>query len=309
MSDRDVARLSRECRIDIAVDLKGFTRDSRPGVFSERCAPMQVSYLGYPGTMGASFMDYLVADHIVVPPGNEGHYTEKLIRLPYSYQANDSKRKIAERKVTRQEAGLPASGFVFCCFNNNNKILPETFEIWMRILRTVHGSVLWLLEDNPAAAKNLRKEAAARGVDVERLIFAKRLPLEQHLARHGLADLFLDTWPCNAHTTASDALWAGLPVLTCMGKSFASRVAASLLNAVGLPSLISTSKQDYEALAIALASMPERLADIRKTLETNRTSASLFDGKSTARYLEAGYEAIFERYQAGLGPDHIEILP
>jgi protein O-GlcNAc transferase len=307
MSDRDVARLSRECGIDIAVDLKGYTQGSRPGIFAEGCAPIQVQYLGYPGTMGADYIDYLVADRTVIPPGSQNDYMEKIVWLPHSYQANDSKRKISGRVFTRQEAGLPISGFVFCCFNNNYKILPETFESWMRILKAVDGSVLWLLESNLASAENLRKDAAARGVDAGRLIFAGRLPVDEHLARQRLADLFLDTWPCNAHTTASDALWAGLPVLTCMGKSFASRVAASLLNAVGLPDLITSSREDYETLAIALASHPASLAGFRKTLEHNRTAAPLFNGKLTARHLEAGYEAIYARYQSGLPPDNIEI--
>jgi protein O-GlcNAc transferase len=307
MSDRNVARLSRECGIDIAVDLKGHTEDARTEIFALACAPIQVHYLGYPGTMGADYMDYVVADRSVIPPGSQNDYMEKILWLPGSYQANDSKRKISGRVFTRQEAGLPASGFVFCCFNNNYKILPETFDSWMRILKAVNGSVLWLLEGNPAAAENLRKEAAARGVDAGLLVFANYLPLDEHLARHQLADLFLDTWPCNAHTTASDAIWAGLPVLTRTGKSFASRVAASLLNAMGLPGLITSSREDYEALAIALASHPAKLAGFRKTLQHNRSAAPLFNGKLTARHLEAGYEAIYARYQLGLPPDNIEI--
>ena len=307
MSDRDIARLSRECGIDIAVDLKGYTNDARPGIFAEGCAPVQVHYLGYPGTMGTDYIDYLIADRVVVPPGSHSDYAEKIVWLPHSYQANDSKRKISDRIFTRQEAGLPSSGFVFCCFNNNYKILPETFDSWMRILKAVDGSVLWLLEDNSSAAENLRKQAAARDVDPGRLIFAKRLPVDEHLARHRLADLFLDTWPCNAHTTASDALWAGLPLLTCTGKTFASRVAASLLNAVGLPGLITDSAQDYETLAIALASDPSRLAGFRKMLEDNRTTTPLFDGRLTARHLEAGYEAMYARSQSGLPPENIEI--
>jgi predicted O-linked N-acetylglucosamine transferase (SPINDLY family) len=306
-SDRDIARLSREHGIDIAVDLKGHTQDSRPGIFAEGCAPLQVHYLGYPGTMGTDYMDYLIADKTVIPPGSEAGYAEKILRLPHSYQANDSKRKISERLFTRQEAGLPESSFVFCCFNNNYKILPETFDSWMRILLAVDGSVLWLLEDNPLAAENLRRQAAARGLEPGRLIFAGRLPLDEHLARHRLADLFLDTWPYNAHTTASDALWAGLPVLTRTGQSFASRVAASLLNAVGLPGLITGSSAEYEALAIALAKDPARLSGIRKTLADNRASAPLFDGKLIARHLEAGYEAIWARYQSGLPPANIDV--
>ncbi len=307
LSDRDIARLSRERSIDIAVDLKGHTLDSRPGIFAEGSAPIQVHYLGYPGSMGADYMGYVIADRTVIPPDAQNYYLEKIVRLPHSYQANDSKRKISGKIFTRQEAGLPASGFVFCCFNNNYKILPGTFDSWTRILKAVDGSVLWLLEDNPLAVKNLRKHAATRGLDANRLIFAGRLPLDEHLARHRLADLFLDTWPYNAHTTASDALWAGLPVLTRMGQSFASRVAASLLNTVGLPGLITGSEKDFEALAIALAKDPARLAGIRETLADNRTSTPLFDGKLTARHLEAGYEAMYARYQSGLPPDNIEI--
>ena len=309
MPDRDVARLSRELGIDIAVDLKGHTGDSRTGIFAEGCAPLQLQYLGYPGTMGMRIFDYVVADQIVLPPASQDDYMEKIVWLPHSYQPNDSRRKISSRVFTRAEVGLPEAGFVFCCFNNSYKILPETFESWMRILKAVPGSVLWLLENNPAAARNLREQAAAAAIDPARLVFAGHLLLDEHLARHRLADLFLDTWPYNAHTTASDALWAGLPVLTCMGKSFASRVAASLLHAVGLPGLITNSSQAYEVLAIALALDPARLGDFRKTLGEHRTSAPLFDGQMTARHLEAGYEAIHSRYLAGLSPGNIEISP
>jgi predicted O-linked N-acetylglucosamine transferase (SPINDLY family) len=308
MSDKEVARLSRELGIDIAVDLKGYTQDSRPGIFAERAAPLQVHYLGYPGTMGCDYMDYVIADAIVIPIGSEGSYVEKVLRLPYSYQCNDSHRKISSKPLTREGAGLPESGFVFCSFNNNYKIQPEPFESWMRVLKAVQGSVLWLLEDNPIAAANLRKQAARYGLE-HRLVFAGRVPLEEHLARHRLADLFLDTWPYNAHTTASDALWAGLPLLTRSGKSFASRVAASLLQALDLPELITNSTAGYEALAIALARDPDKLAAIRKKLESNRATKPLFDGKRIARDLEAGYEAIFARYRAGLSPDNIEITP
>jgi predicted O-linked N-acetylglucosamine transferase (SPINDLY family) len=307
MSDGNVARLSREYGVDIAVDLKGYTFDSRPGIFAHGCAPVQVQYLGYPGTMGADYIDYIVADRRVIPPDSRIDYTEKVIWLPHSYQANDSRQESPGNPPTRQAAGLPESGFVFCSFNNSYKISPSVFDSWMRILKAVDGSLLWLLEDSPGAAENLRKEAAIRDVDARRLIFAKRLPRAEHLARQRLADLFLDTWPCNAHTTASDALWAGLPLLTCMGKSFASRVAGSLLNAVGLGGLITHSKDDYEALAIALAFDPVRLASCRKTLADSRKTAPLFDGRLTARHLEAGYEAIHARFLAGLPPDNIEI--
>ncbi|HVZ28009.1 MAG TPA: tetratricopeptide repeat protein, partial [Rhizomicrobium sp.] len=309
MADREIARLSRELGIDIAVDLKGHTQQARTGIFAEGAAPIQVQYLGYPGTMGADYIDYVIGDGTVIPPGAETDYSEKVVRLPHSYQPNDSRRKISQRLFTRAEAGLPKSGFVFCCFNNNQKILPDAFDSWMRILKAVEGSVLWLLPDNEACAQALRAQAWARGVDPERLIFAHFLPLDEHLARHKLADLFLDSWPYNAHTTASDALWAGLPVITYAGKSFASRVAASLLNAVGLPDLITNSREDFEALAIRLAREPAKLAAFRQTLADNRVSAPLFDGKRIARHLEKAYEAMHTRRLAGQPPGHIDIAP
>jgi len=217
-SDQAAAQLSRDLGIDIAVDLKGYTQHERAGLFSHRCAPIQVNYLGYPGTMGMPYMDYLIADKIVIPPESRAHYTEKIAYLPHSYQVNDAQRKIADRVFSRQELGLPENAFVFCCFNNNYKITPQTFDSWMRLLKAVPESVLWLFEENPTAATNLRREAHARGVEASRLVFAKRMPLPEHLARHQAADLFLDTLPYNAHTTASDALWAGLPVLTLIGE-------------------------------------------------------------------------------------------
>ena len=306
--DKDVASLSRSLGVDIAVDLKGFTQDSRPGIFACRAAPIQVNYLGYPGTMGAQYIDYLIADHTLIPEAARQHYSEKIAYLPHSYQVNDSKRPISERVFTRAEAGLPETGFVFCCFNNNYKITPETFDGWMRLLKQVEGSVLWLLEDNASAARNLRQEAQARGVDADRLVFAGRLPLDEHLARHRLADLFLDTLPCNAHTTASDALWAGLPVLTCTGEAFASRVAASLLNAIRLPELITTSQAAYEALAIELATQPERLKALRHKLADNRLTAPLFDTALFTRHIEQAYEQMLERYQADLPAEHLYVL-
>ena len=308
-SDREIAALSRQRGIDIAVDLKGYTMGSRPGIFAAGCAPLQVHYLGYPGTLGADYIDYLVADRTLVGVADRGFYREKIVRLPHSYQANDSKRKISDRLFTRAQMGLPERGFVFCCFNNNYKILPATFDAWMRILKAVDGSVLWLLQDDARTAGHLRREAQARGVDGARLVFAQRLPLDEHLARHRLADLFLDTWPYNAHTTASDALWAGLPVLTLKGKSFASRVAASLLHAVNLPELITGSPQAYETAAMALAQDPARLAALRAKLEQGRNTAPLFDGKRMARHLEAAYEALFARHAAGLSPEHVDIAP
>jgi len=306
-SDREIAQLAREMEIDIAIDLKGFTGDSRPQIFAERCAPVQVNYLGFPGTMGAPYMDYIVADRVVIPPHNQAHYNESVVYLPGSYQVNDTRRQISERIFTREEVGLPLEGFVFCCFNKNYKITPSTFASWMRILTKVEGSVLWLFEDSPVVATNLRRHAEARGVDGARLIFAKRMALADHLARHRLAGLFLDTLPYNAHTTASDALWAGLPVLTLIGDTFAGRVAASLLTAVGLPELIATSQGDYEACAIRLATQPEDLASLKQRLADRRLTSQLFDTRGFVRHIEAAYGVMYDRYRAGLGREHIVV--
>lgn len=306
-SDREIVQLSRDLEVDIAVDRKGFTTDSRTGIFALRAAPIQVNYLAYPGTMGAAYIDYLIADEILIPASSRKYYTEKIVSLPDSYQVNDATRRIADKVFTREECGLPERGFVFCCFNNNYKITPGTFDGWMRILNKVPESLLWLIEGNPKAADNLRREAAERGVHAGRLIFAKRLPHTQHLARHRLGDLFLDTLPCNAHTTASDALWAGLPVLTCMGESFAGRVAASLLNAIQLPELITFTQEEYEARAVELATNPEKLVQIRHKLEQNRLSTPLFDTRLFTRHIEAAYRVMYERYQHDLPPEHLFI--
>jgi predicted O-linked N-acetylglucosamine transferase (SPINDLY family) len=291
--------------VDIAIDLGGFTLDNRTDIFAYRAAPIQVNYLVYAGTMGAKYMDYIVADETLIPPASQHFYSEKVAYLPNSYQVNDSTRTISNKKFTRQSLGLPEEGFVFCCFNNNHKIVPTSFDMWMRILRAVDDSVLWLLEDNAAAAENLKKEALSRGIDGARLIFAKRTSPAEHLMRHCNADLFLDTLPYNAHTTASDALWMGLPVLTLMGESFAGRVAASLLNAVDLPDLITRTPKEYEALAITLARDPERLWAIRSRLEMNRLTKSLFNTPLFTQNLEAAYIKMYERYQADLAPEHI----
>lgn len=305
----EIAQLSRELGIDIAVDLKGYTTDSRPDIFAARCAPIQVNYLGYPGTMGVEFIDYLIADPVLIPEASRQHYTEKIAYLPDSYQVNDRHRQIADKQWTRADMGLPEQGFVFCCFNNNYKILPPTFDIWMRLLQQVPGSVLWLYESNAAVANNLRREAQHRGVAPERLVFAKPLPLAEHLARYPLADLFLDTLPCNAHTTTSDALWAGVPVLTQMGQSFAARVAGSLLTAIDLPELITETPQAYEARALELANDPAQLQALRAKLQANRLTAPLFDTPRFARHLEAAYAQMMERYWAGLAPEHFHITP
>jgi protein O-GlcNAc transferase len=301
-SDREAASLLREMEIDIAIDLKGFTTDGRPGILAQRPAPVQVNYLGFPGTMGAEYVDYILADRYVIPDGHQRFYSEKIVWLPDSYQANDTQRQIAKTTPTRAECGLPASGFVFCCFNNNYKITPGIFDVWMRLLTAVSGSVLWLLEDNAAVSRNLRSEALRRGIAAERLVFAPRLDLDKHLARHKLADLFLDTRPYNAHTTASDALWAGLPVLTCMGTTFPGRVAASLLSAAGLPELITESLADYEALALKLATSPDLLSGIRAKLSRNRSEYPLFDTKRFCSHMESAYTLMWERHQRGEPP-------
>jgi len=306
-SDVEVAKLSRDLNIDIAVDLKGFTQDTRTGIFAHLAAPIQVNYLGYPGTLGADYIDYIIADKTLISPELQSCYSEKVVYLPNSYQVNDRKRLISHRKFTRQELGLPENGFIFCCFNNNYKILPANFERWMRILKAVEGSVLWLLQDNSWVADNLKKEAEKQGIAPNRLVFSERLPLPEHLARHHQADLFLDTFPCNAHTTTSDALWAGLPVLTLMGESFASRVAASLLNAVSLPELITSAQEKYEALAIELAINPNKLADIKLKLASNLMTTPLFNTPLFAKNLESAYIKMVERYQADLQPEHIFI--
>ncbi len=308
-TDAQVASTSREMGIDIALDLKGFSQESRTGIFALRAAPVQVNYLAYPGTMGAPYIDYLIADRILIPDEDRRHYTEKIACLPHSYQPNDTRRPAPGLGLTREKAGLPPAGFVFCCFNNNFKILPGMFDCWMRILGKVDGSVLWLLEDNAVASANLRVEAAARGVEASRLVFAPRVDLPDHMARHCIADLFLDTLPCNAHTTASDALWAGLPVLTYAGDSFAGRVAASLLNALRMPELIAPDISRYEGLAVSLAKDPDKLEVLRQALARNRLESPLFNTALYARHIEAAYTTMHERRILGLPPEHFHVRP
>lgn len=307
LDDGAVARLMVEHGIDIAVDLKGYTHLGRSGILSFRPAPMQVSYLGYPGTLGTDFIDYIVADRHVIPPDQQRHYTERVVSLPDCYQVNDAARAIAPRRPGRAELGLPDPGFVFCCFNNSSKLGPDIFDIWMRLLRHVSGSVLWLLADNATVQRNLRREAVQRGVDSERLVFAARLPHAEHLARLSQADLFLDTLPYNAHTTSSDALWAGVPVLTCRGQAFAGRVAASLLQAAGLPELVTESLQDYEGEALRLAHTPTLLGSLRGRLDRLRPGVPLFDTQRFRRHLEAAYVVMWQRYQHGLAPEAFEV--
>jgi predicted O-linked N-acetylglucosamine transferase (SPINDLY family) len=308
-SDAEVARLVRDLGADIAVDLKGFTQHSRPAILAYRPAPVQVSFLGYPGTTGAAHIDYIIADRVVLPDALRGAFSERVAWLPDTYQPNDSERPIGAHTPSRAEAGLPESGFVLCSFNNAYKITPPIFDIWMRLLRAVEGSVLWLLESNEAAARNLRREAAERGIAPERLMFAPKLPQAEHLARHRLADLFLDTLPVNAHTTASDALWAGLPVLTCLGATFAGRVAASLLHAVGLPELVTTTLEDYEALALRLAREGDALAALKAKLACQRDTHPLFDTDRFRRHLEAAYLTIWQRHRRGEPPADFTVDP
>ncbi|MEJ0035283.1 MAG: tetratricopeptide repeat protein [Gammaproteobacteria bacterium] len=298
-SDAQAAELVQRFGIDIAVDLGGYTRRSRTGIFAHRAAPLQVSWLGFAGTLGAPFIDYLFADGVVTPDEHAANYSETIVRLPHCYQPNDDQRGIDERVPSREELGLPAESFVFCCFNNQAKITPEAFALWMRILRRVPGAVLWLLEQGAATTQALRRHAQSHGIDPARLVFAPRSPPAEHLARHRAADLFLDTWPYNAHTTASDALWAGLPVLTCPGESFGSRVASSLLLAVGLPELIADSSASYEQYAVMLASDRGRLDAIRRHLGVSRTDHALFDTAHFTTGLMTAYEVIWQRHCDG----------
>ena len=307
LSDTQITELSRELEIDIALDLGGHTKDSRPQIFTERAAPIQISYLGYPGTWGAHCMDYLIGDNVVITDSNREHFFEKIIFLPNQFQVNPSYRPIASSQKSRNDYGLPEKSFVFCCFNNNWKIISSVFYQWLRILQKVPQSVLWLYVDNPTSATNLREEAIKHGLSPERVIFAGSVTREKYLEQYKFADLFLDTRPYNAGTTASDALWAGLPVLTQVGESFASRMAASLLANIGIAELITHTDEEYEALAVALASNPEKLANIKAMLTNNRLKKPLFDTPSFTKHIESAYQEAYERYQNGLPIDHIHI--
>ena len=309
LRDAEVAALMRDMEVDIAVDLTGYTDENRTAIFARRAAPVQVNFLGFPGTMGAHYIDYIIADEFVIPPEMQHHYAERVAWLPDCFQGNDDRRAIAGAAPTRSDIGLPESAFVFCAFNNLHKFNPQMFDVWMRLLRQVEGSVLWIAADAPVVRANLAAEAARRGIEPGRLVFSPRIAYEDHLARMRLADLFLDTLPFNAGTTASDALWAGLPVLTCAGESFAARMAGSLLAAVGLPELVTYSLDEYEALALKLATTPALLADIRTRLAENRTSAPLFDTGRFTRHLEAAYGAMWVRHQRGEAPATFRVAP
>jgi len=309
MSDRAVAELLRERQVDIAVDLMGYTQGSRTAILAHRPAPIQVNYLGFPGTMGAAYMDYIVADEFLIPAAQRRHYAEKVVWLPDCFQANDDRRAFAPTTPARRQFGLPDFGLVFCCFNNSYKINPPCFDVWMRLLRFVQGSVLWLVADDPGVQHNLRQEARRRDVDPQRLIFANRISYDDHLARLRCADVFLDTLPFNAGTTASDALWAGVPVVTCAGESMAARMAGSLLTAVGLPELIADDIDAYEALALDLATTPSLLADLRSRLARNRLASPLFDSERFCRHLESAYTRMWQRAERGKPPDSFAVEP
>jgi predicted O-linked N-acetylglucosamine transferase (SPINDLY family) len=306
ISDKNIAKLAREISIDIAIDLGGFTAQARTGIFAYRAAPIQISYIGYLGTMGSEYFDYIFADKTIIPTESMKFYSEKIIYLP-SYQVNDSKRKMAENNFTREELGIPRNSFVFACFNNNYKILPDTFKSWMKILKATPESVLFIYADNKWAESNLIKEAEKSGINSQRLIFGKRLPRAEYLARYKVCDLFLDTFPYNAGTTASDALWSGLPVLTLTGQSLASRLGASLLVAIDLPELITTSWTDYEILATELAMNPQKISAIKNKLSNNHSTTLLFNTLQFTKKIEISYLKIMERYWEDLQPENIFI--
>jgi protein O-GlcNAc transferase len=307
-SDAEVATLMRELEVDIAVDLMGFTEGCRTGIFAQRAAPIQVNYLGYPGTMGVPFIDYIIADRFVIPDERRRHYGEKIVCLPDTFQVNDSRRPPVEVSPSREECGLPAHAFVFCAFNTAHKITPLMFDIWMRLLKDVEHSVLWLVSNGREVENRLRQEATSRGVGAERLFFAPRTNYWDYLKRYRCADLFLDTLPFNGGTTVSDALWAGLPVVACSGEAFASRMAGSLLKAVGLPELATESLQDYEGLALRLASDRAMLADIKARLAANRDSSPLFDTARFCRHIESAFRTMYDRHRRGEPPADFDVV-
>jgi predicted O-linked N-acetylglucosamine transferase (SPINDLY family) len=297
-TDAQITALLRNLEIDIAVDLMGYTQKARPGAFALRAAPVQVNYLGFTGTLGAPFMDYLLADDFVIPLEQARHYAEQVVYLPECFQANDDRCGIGERP-TRAATGLPEHGLVFCCFNSSFKLNPPVFDIWMRVLRAAPEATLWLLADRGEVRENLLHRAAGWNIDPSRLVFAEKVPYADHLGRLALADLFLDTIPYNAGTTASDALRMGVPVLTCAGKSFAGRMAGSLLRTIGLPDLITHSLADYEHKAHELARSPQQLQSAHATLAANLPHSPLFDTARFCRHLEDAYLGMHARSLRG----------
>ena len=308
-NDRDVVDLMRKMNIDIAVNLSGYTAGHRTHIFAYRAAPIQVSFMAYSATMGAPFIDYILTDRHILPPRLEPTYTEIPARLPDCYMPSDRQKTIPGPKPTREQVGLPAAGFVFCAFNASYKLRPDMFAVWMRLLRNIDGSVLWLREENPTSTANLRAAAAAHGIDPDRLVFAARVSMDLHMARQMQADLFLDTFPYGGHTMVIDALWAGLPVLTLVGETFVSRVASSMLQTVGLPELITTSVEDYEALAQHLATHPVELAALRARLEVRRTTSPLFDMQRMTRHIERAFEGMVARHRRGEKPAPFDVAP
>lgn len=309
MTDADIARKMREMEIDIAVDRKGFTRNGRPAIFAARPAPVQVSYLAYPGTMGAPYIDYIIADSHVIPPGQEKSYSEKVVRLPETYQVTDRDRLIDQSTPSRAAAGLPDTGFVFCSFNNNYKITQPFFDVWMDLLRQVDGSVLWLYQKNPVAVQNLMAAAQEKGITPDRICFGAHVENPAHMARLRLADLCLDTLPYGAHSTACDALQAGVPIIACRGRTFVGAVTSSVLHAIGLPELVTNSLSEYKALALKLAREPDTLAAFRARLAENIATQPLFDTARFTRHIEAAYVQMWERRQRGEPPAAFDIAP
>jgi predicted O-linked N-acetylglucosamine transferase (SPINDLY family) len=307
LSDKDAALMARQDRLDIAIDLTGYTSGNRSGIFAYRAAPIQINYLGFPGTSGADYMDYIIADHFLIPDESQHFYTEKPIYLPHTYMPTDNTRKFSTNSIDRGSLGLPENAFIICCFNNNYKITSSEFNIWMRVLNKVENSILWIRSSNYWSEENIKKEADKRGIDPNRIVFAGMVPMDEHLTRQRFADLFVDTFNYNAHTTATEALWAGLPVVTKSGQGFAARVAGSLLNAVGLPELITDSENEYEALILNLATDKERLSRIKKKLAVNRLSEPLFDTEKYTIHLEAGYQKAHRRYFLGKHLDTISV--
>ena len=304
---KEIVQHSRELNLDIAVDLKGFTNNNRFDLFIERCAPIQISYLGFPGTTSSDCIDYLIADKIVIPEENKNYYSENIIYLPNSYQVNDSKPDLSKKIFSKKDFNLPENKFIFCCFNHNFKILPDMFEIWMKILKKVKNSVIWLLIENETAQNNLKKILVSNDIDPNRMIFAGRLPHSEHIIRLGLADLFLDTFPCNAHTTASDALRSSLPIITIKGNSFASRVASSLLSSVGLEELITKSGKEYEELAVKIAENKNFYKEIKDKLKKNIIDMPLFNSKLFTKKLETSYIEVYKNYNENIKPETIRI--
>ena len=305
LSSIEIAKLIQSNNIDISIDLNGYTRKSRPEIFQYKMSPIQINYLGYPSTMGANFIDYIIADPVTIPDENSDFYSEKIIYMPHTYQANDDKRKIAKTNSKRVDFNLPEKGFVFCCFNQIYKISPKEFNIWMRLLRNVNNSVLWLIKSNKLVEHNFSKEAKRQGIDPLRIVFAEKLSHSEHLARHKHADLFIDTFNYNAHTTASDALWAGLPIVTKQGKQFSARVTSSLLTACGLPELITKNEKEYEDLIYELATNPKKLKTISLKLSENKKNKPLFNTKQYTNNFEKGLQKAYDLYINGEHPKNI----